>query len=249
MNLNSKNFLNYKLFQFSNESKVPLNEKIIINTINAHSFNIARKNEIFEKALQESDILLPDGVSIVWSSWFLNGIRIRKIAGAQIFNYLINELNEKSGKCFFLGSSDKTLEKIRDRLHLEFPNVKVEFHSPPFKKVFNHDDNKFMLKRINDFKPDVLFLGMTAPKQEIWIFENKDQIQANIKCGIGAVFDFYAGNIKRAPKWIVNIGLEWFYRLIKEPHRMWKRYIIGNLLFVYIILKEKCKMKASRKIN
>ena len=96
-----------------------------------------------------------------------------------------------------------------------------------------------MVEQVNDKIPDVLFVGMTAPKQEKWAYQNFDKLNVGHICCIGAVFDFYAGTSKRAPKWMIEIGLEWFYRLLSNPRRMWRRYLIGNVQFIATIIREK----------
>lgn len=189
----------------------------------------------------KGEVLIPDGVSIVWAVKWLTGENIKKIAGADLFFYEMERLQKIKGKCFFLGSTNETLIKIRERAKKKYPNVQVETYSPPYKSEFSEEDNRMMLSKINNFKPDVLFVGMTAPKQEKWAYNNYNYLDVgHIGC-IGAVFDFYAGTIKRAPKWMINLGLEWLYRLIKEPKRMWKRYLLGNIKFIIAILKEKYK--------
>ena len=162
-----------------------------------------------------------------------------KIAGADLFHYEMQRLNSINGKCFFLGSTPKTLKLITERAKREYPGIQVYSYSPQFKPVFSEEDNKSMIDEVNEVEPDVLFVGMTAPKQEKWSYQFYDELKAGHICCIGAVFDFYAGNIKRAPDWMISAGLEWLYRLLSEPRRMWRRYIIGNSLFVYEILKEK----------
>jgi len=215
--------------------------KVLINTLNAHSFNTARKDEGFNEALLSSDVLLPDGISVVWAMRLLNGLKIRKIAGADLFFYEMERANEKGGKCFFLGSTTETLEKIQKRAAIEYPNVQVFSFSPPYKAEFSDEDNEQMIQAINTVQPDVLFVGMTAPKQEKWAFQHFSQMQVGHVCCIGAVFDFYAGTVQRAPKWMIQLGVEWLYRLIKEPRRLWRRYLIGNTKFLGYILIEKLK--------
>ncbi len=210
----------------------------VINTVNAYSFNIAIKNIKFAEAIQTSDILLPDGISIVWTAKLLYGNKLKKIAGADVFFYFMDILNRKSGKCFFLGSTNETLNKIEYRQKVEYPNVQLAKFSPPFKREFSDIDNMEMLERINKFSPDVLFVGMTAPKQELWVHEHKHKIKAKTICSIGAVFDFYAGTVNRAPIWMIDLGLEWLYRLVRQPKRLWRRYLIGNTLFLFYIIKE-----------
>jgi N-acetylglucosaminyldiphosphoundecaprenol N-acetyl-beta-D-mannosaminyltransferase len=214
-------------------------DKLLINTFNAYSYNIAQTDALFRQALLKSDVLIPDGISMVWAIRWLKGEKIKKIAGADMFFYEIERLQKSGGKCFFLGSTETTLKKIKDRAAREYPKVKVQYFCPPFKPAFTVEDNLAMLEAINAFQPDVLFVGMTAPKQEKWAYQHFKQIEAGHVCCIGAVFDFYAATIKRAPKWMINLGLEWLYRLIREPRRMWRRYLIGNTKFIWFVLKEK----------
>jgi len=215
--------------------------KVLINTINAHSFNTVQKDEDFHNALKFSDVLLPDGVSVVWAMRMLTGKKIKKIAGADLFKYEMERVNAINGKCFFLGSSDDTLQKIQKRASQEYPNVQVFCYSPPYKSRFSDEESQLMIDAVNAVKPDVLFMGMTAPKQEKWAYQNFDQLMVGHICCIGAVFDFYAGTVKRAPDWMIQLGLEWSYRLLKEPRRMWRRYLIGNVKFIGYVLMEKIR--------
>lgn len=214
-------------------------DKTLINTINQYSFCIAEEDFAFKNALQQSDILLPDGMAVVAAVRLLNNQKIKKIAGADIHHYLLDELNKKGGSCFYLGSSENTLLKITTQLSKEFPNVKVQTFSPPYKSEFSDDDNQQMIRAVNAFQPDVLFVGMTAPKQEKWSFEHKEQLDTKIICSIGAVFDFYAGTIVRPHPFWIQLRLEWFIRLVKEPKRMWKRYLFYGPIFIKIILEQK----------
>ncbi|OJV81850.1 MAG: beta-1,4-N-acetyl- mannosaminyltransferase [Bacteroidia bacterium 44-10] len=213
--------------------------KKLITTLNAHSFNTLKKDAAFREALQASDMLLPDGISVVMAVRLLQDKKIRKIAGDDLFRYEMERVHSNNGKCFFLGSSETTLNLIKERAQKEFPGLQVYSYSPPYKPQFTEEENKHMVDAVNHVEPDVLFVGMTAPKQEKWAFAHFEQLKAGHICCIGAVFDFYAGTVKRAPSWMVNAGMEWFYRLVREPRRMWKRYLIGNTLFVSEILKEK----------
>ena len=217
-------------------------KKRLITTINQYSYCIAEEDPEFKNALLQSDILLPDGMAIVSAIQLQKGKKIQKIAGADIHLHLLTDLNAKSGRCFYFGSSETTLLKIKERLAIEFPNISVGTYSPPFKSYFSEQENSEMLEIINAFGADVVFVGMTAPKQEKWAFEHKDLLQAQTICSIGAVFDFYAGTVKRpAPFWIA-LRLEWFIRLIKEPKRMWKRYLYYGPVFIGYILREKAKL-------
>lgn len=235
-----------KSFNIYNKSlqQLPDAAKLLICTINAHCYNLTLTDYFYDQALKNSNVLIPDGISVVWAMKWLTRQKLKKIAGADLFFYELNRLQKIEGKCFFLGSKNTTLDQIREKINLEFPNIKVGTYSPPFKLEFSADDNAKIMKKIDTFHPDVLMIGMTAPKQEKWAYQHYDQLNTGHICCIGAVFDFYAGTITRAPRWMIKLGLEWLYRLIKEPRRMWRRYLKGNLLFIWYIFKEKmCQKK------
>lgn len=226
--------------------KLPLSElttdKILISCLNAHSFNILQTDRIYQDALLNSHVILPDGIAIVYGLRFLSDAKLEKTSGHMLFSYEMERLNQINGKCFFLGSSKLTNFQIEMRSSLEYPNITVNTFSPPFKKEFTEEENRTMIRKINAFHPDVLFIGMTAPKQEKWAAAHFDDLNVKHICCIGAVFDFYAETCKRAPDWIINLGFEWLYRLISEPKRLWKRYLFGNPKFVALILMEKFKL-------
>jgi N-acetylglucosaminyldiphosphoundecaprenol N-acetyl-beta-D-mannosaminyltransferase len=233
-------FQDYSVYK-GNLSELVVKDKVLINTINQYSYCIAEQDNEFKKALQQSDILLPDGVAIVAAVKLLSGQKITKIAGANIHHHLLDELNRKGGSCFYLGSSENTLQKIVARLSIDFPNVTVGTFSPPYKPEFSDVENQQMLEAVNAFQPDVLFVGMTAPKQEKWSYQHKEQLDAKIICSIGAVFDFYAGTVDRPDPFWINLGLEWFIRLLKEPQRMWKRYLYYGPVFIKMMITQKMK--------
>ena len=215
--------------------------KLLINTINAHSYNTAQQDLLFAEALQQGDVLIPDGASIVKACRWLNAKSKPKerIAGWDLFEFEMERLNQSGGKCFFMGSSEKVLKLIKRRSKVDFPNIEVETYSPPYKPEFSKAENNAIISAINKANPDLLWIGMTAPKQEKWVYTHWNELQIHCHCGtIGAVFDFYAGTVKRAPVWWQRNSLEWCYRLLREPCRMWKRYIIGNLLFIWNVYKE-----------
>ena len=234
------------------ESKEVLNEipegKVLINTINAHSFNQAQKDALFAEALREGDYLIPDGASIIKACKLLKAKSQPKerIAGWDLFAFEMDRLNVRSkreevkGKVMFMGSSEKVLSLIREKAAVDYPNLEVITYSPPYKPDFSDEDNTAIIKAINDANPDLLWIGMTAPKQEKWTYSHWKDLDIHCHVGtIGAVFDFYAGTAKRAPMWWQKHSLEWLYRLIIEPKRMWRRYVIGNPLFLWNISKER----------
>lgn len=235
-----ESILNYNVYT-GDLDDIPLKDSVMrINTLNPHSYNVSKSDPDFKVALSTSDILIPDGIGIVIADLLINNNKIKKIAGADLFHYEMSRLNKFSGKCFFLGSTNETLNRIEEKAKNEFPNVTTESYSPPFKTVFTDKENDNMISKINIFQPDVLFIGMTAPKQEKWAYQHYRVLRVNEHiCCIGAVFDFYAGTINRAPNWMIKIGMEWFFRLVREPKRMWRRYLLGNVKFIISIFNEK----------
>lgn len=223
--------------------------KVLINTINAHSYNVAQRDDQFAEALAGGDYLIPDGASIVKACRWLKGksCPIERVAGWDLFTFEMDRLGSSGGvrKVMFMGSSEHVLSLIKERAAKDYPYLEVVTYSPPYKPVFNDDDNAAIIEAVNAANPDLLWIGMTAPKQEKWTFQHWNELDIHCHVGtIGAVFDFYAGTARRAPLWWQQHALEWLYRLVKEPRRMWRRYIIGNPLFVWNVWNE--KRKASR---
>ncbi len=212
--------------------------KLLINTINAHSYNTARRDPLFAEALTQGDVIIPDGVSIVKACRWI-GAKSRpeeRIAGWDLFEYEMQRLERKGGTVMFMGSSERVLRLIVDRAAEVYPHLRVVTYSPPYKPEFSDDDNRAIIEAINAARPDLLWIGMTAPKQEKWTYSHWPELDIDCHVGtVGAVFDFFAGTVERAPLWWQRHGLEWLYRLMKEPRRMWRRYIIGNVLFLWNI--------------
>lgn len=242
---------NLKIVKSKQELAAIADGKVLINTINAHSFNTAQKDGRFAEALSKGDYLIPDGASVVKACRWLKAKSQpqERIAGWDLFTFEMQQLERKSRqglpevsqlRVMFMGSSEKVLGLIRKRAAVDFPNLEVVTYSPPYKPSFSDDDDKAIIEAINKAHPDLLWIGMTAPKQEKWTYAHWGELDIHCHVGtIGAVFDFYAGTAQRAPRWWQEHSLEWLYRLMKEPKRMWRRYVIGNPLFVYNVMKEK----------
>jgi N-acetylglucosaminyldiphosphoundecaprenol N-acetyl-beta-D-mannosaminyltransferase len=234
-------FIDYSLYT-GELSNLPHRSSLLLNTINQYSYCMAHKNNEFRESLLDSDALFPDGIAIVMAIRLLTGEKIKKVAGADVHQYLIKSLNDHGGSCFYLGSSEDTLQKIKHKMSQQFPNIRVGTFSPPFKQVFDSEDNIGMINAVNQFQPDVLFIGMTAPKQEQWAHQHKNELNAKIISTIGAAFDFYAGTVKRPGGLWRKFGLEWFIRMMHEPKRLWKRYLLFGPVFFWLVLQEKRKL-------
>jgi N-acetylglucosaminyldiphosphoundecaprenol N-acetyl-beta-D-mannosaminyltransferase len=210
---------------------------------NPHSLVVASRDELFRKSLREADLLTPDGVGVVLACGFLNLPLHNRVVGYDFFMALTKRMAAKGGiRFFFLGSSDRVLQLIVERMNYEFPSINVcGTYTPPFSDAFSEDENERMVAAVNAAEPDVLWVGMTAPKQEKWIFENRHKLRVSFTSGIGAVFEFYAGTAERAPIVWQRMGLEWFYRFAREPSRLWERNLVSTPKFIIMVLKEKCR--------
>lgn len=242
LNKNNLPLMGYPIFCGSlNDINFLSPQKKIVNTLNSHSYIVAKDDSQFQQALLESDLLLPDGSGIVLAAKVIKSQSITKIAGADLHRHLLEKINKIGGKVFYLGASDNTLHKISEKIKTEFPNIKMQCFSPPYKESFTQQENQEMQTAINEFSPDALFVGMTAPKQEKWLHENSSNLNFKVASSIGAVFDFYAGTVKRPSQFWINLHLEWLIRLISEPKRLWKRNFVSSSLFLrdVFLLKNK----------
>lgn len=213
--------------------------KGVVSTINPHSYVLARRDSLFRDALMSSDLLIPDGVGIKIAARVLESREIERITGSDIHEIVLGSLDRKNGSCFYLGSSPETLGQIEERVRREFPSVRMGYYSPPFRDEFNESESKGMIDAVNGFAPDVLFVGMTAPKQEKWVHKHRERLNVPLICSIGAVFDFYSGRVKRSGDLWIKMGLEWLPRLLREPARLWKRNFVSTPLFLWYVTVEK----------
>ncbi len=205
---------------------------------NPHALEVARHDKLFEQALKSSDLIVPDGIGIVIASRILGGSIRERITGYDIFWNLSVELNKRGGySYFFLGSTEENLRRIEEKMKKDFPAIRVVgTYSPPFKAEFSEEENRAMVELINRVQPDVLWVGMTAPKQEKWIYQNKDRLNVKFMGPIGAVFDFYTGRVKRSHPVFQRMGLEWLPRFIRQPRRLWRRNLISNPSFLFRVI-------------
>lgn len=223
-------------------SDIEFNKKHLINTFSPNSYGIALTDKEFSIALKNTEVLVLDGMGIAIGSILLHGKNIKKIAGQDCFDHFVAEANKNKLKVFFLGSSESTLQKIMKRLTIEYPNITAGGYSPPFKNVFSDEENQLMVKHINSFNPDILFVGMTAPKQEKWAYKHKDLVNARIIATIGNVFDWYAGNSKRPAKIWIKLRMEWLVRIFHRPE-IFKRNTKNQMLFFRDLLLVFLKIK------
>jgi N-acetylglucosaminyldiphosphoundecaprenol N-acetyl-beta-D-mannosaminyltransferase len=206
---------------------------------NPHSLVMARSDPFFRRAMLKADLLTPDGAGIVLASKILGGSIRTRVTGSDIFAGLNRALDRKGGgRVFFLGSSAANLEVIKKKMAEVYPGLEVAgTYSPPFKAEFSPEDSRRMVAAVNACRPQVLWVGMTAPKQEKWIHLNRERLDVNFIGAVGAVFDFFIGRVKRSHPFFQSIGLEWLPRLLQEPGRLWRRNLISTPLFLAMVLR------------
>lgn len=235
--------LGFKVFS-DDLNLIPVNSERcrVINTISPNSYGITTKDPEFKIALRTSDFLVLDGVYFALGSILLQGKNIKANQGPEVFYHFMARLNEAKGKVFFLGSTPSTLEKIKERASKDYPKITADTYSPPFKPAFNDEDNCLILEKINTFEPDIVFVGMTCPKQEKWAIRHRERINAGLVICIGNVFDWFAGTQKAIHPFWFKIKLGWFVRIFLRPE-VFKRNIKNQMKFfkdvILIILKLK----------
>lgn len=211
---------------------------VVFACANPHSIVTAQDDACFREALLRADHLVVDGSGLAIMA-HLSKIRVGpRITGTDYYLSVMRALEGRGGgRVFFFGSSTKVLELIVARMHRDFPRVDLcGAISPPF-RPWSVEENALMVEQINAAKPDVLWVGMTAPKQETWVQANRHLLTVPLIGSIGAVFDFYAGTHSRAPEWMCRCGIEWIHRLIREPRRMWRRNFVSSPRFIALMVQ------------
>jgi N-acetylglucosaminyldiphosphoundecaprenol N-acetyl-beta-D-mannosaminyltransferase len=217
---------------------------------NTHSLVTATKDEYFKKVLENSNLNTPDGMPLVWALRRLGFRKQERVDGPELMLKLCAQAREQNINIYLLGSTEKTLHKLELKLKEENKGLNiVGKYSPPFREL-NHEELKEMHTAINASDADIVFVSLGCPKQEKWMYENYRQINS-VLIGVGAAFTFAIGEVKRPPLIFQKMGLEWAFRLISEPKRLWKRYLVNNTLYIlnYIKHYKNDKQKTNWKKN
>jgi N-acetylglucosaminyldiphosphoundecaprenol N-acetyl-beta-D-mannosaminyltransferase len=205
---------------------------------NPHSLVVAQQDETFRCALQSCSAVVADGAGVTFAARLLRTEVGPRITGTDFFLGAMRRLDRVGGKAFFLGSVNPVLQLVKERVARDFPRVTVETLSPPF-GTWSAEQQAEVMQRIRAAQADVLWVGMTAPKQEKWMHAHAEECGVPVVGAIGAVFDYYAGAVRRAPQWICHLGFEWLYRLLGEPRRLWRRTLISGPQFAWLLLRER----------
>ncbi|MBM3252494.1 MAG: WecB/TagA/CpsF family glycosyltransferase [Candidatus Omnitrophica bacterium] len=215
-------------------------KKSFIATVNLDHIVILQKDREFREAYKNAALIVVDSMPLLWAAAFLHTPLKEKISGSDLFPKLCGVAAEKGYRLFFLGGNPGAALEAAEVLKIKYPKIQITgVCSPPYGFEQNEAENKKILAMIQDVKPDILFVGLGAPKQEKWIYKYRNEYQVPVSIGIGASFDFVSGFVKRAPLWMQRVGLEWFWRLLMEPKRLWKRYLIDDMKFFWLLIKQK----------
>ena len=221
----------YKIFSDSLKT-IDLNKTQIISTISPQCYGFAKKDKIYENALKNSDIIVMDSFYFGVIAKWVKGVSIKRYYGYELFEYLMGAINNVNGRVFFLGSTNHVIDTIIGKVKIIYPNIKSAGYSPSFTEKFTEKENNEIIDSINKFQAKILFVGMSAPKQEKWVESQKDKINVPIICSIGAVFEWFAGTQKKIhPIWF-KLGLGWLMRIIQRPE------LIKRMPFVLLFFKD-----------
>ena len=238
-------FLNIEVDNLTMEESISRIEDLIIKRNNSYVVtpNVdhivkLEDDEEFREVYRNADLIVTDGMPLIRIS-NLTGEKIKeKISGSDLFPKLCERATKKGYSIFLLGAAEGIAEIAKKNLEEKYLGINiVGTYSPSFGFEKNENEIDKIINIINEKKPDILAVGVGAPKQEKFIYKYKDRLNVPVSLAIGATIDFEAGNVKRAPKFMQNLGLEWFYRLIKEPKRMFRRYLVDDLKIIKIIFE------------
>lgn len=205
--------------------------------VNASKIVAMQKDFQLRQSVNESDLVNADGQAVVWASKVLGKPLKERVAGIDLMINLVEIASKKNYKIFFLGAKEEVVKEVVDKYSEQYcPDIIAGYRNG----YFNKNEEKQIAEYIAQSGANILFVAISSPTKENFLYENKELLKnVNFIMGVGGSFDVVAGKVKRAPLWMQKCGLEWFYRFVQEPKRMWKRYLVGNTKFIILVLKEK----------
>jgi len=225
------------------EGWISRRESNYITVADVNSIMVGQTDPEFLRIHNKAGMVTPDGMPLVWLGRYHGNKNVERVYGPDLMLALCEESITKGYRHYFYGGNEGVPELLKTRLEERFPGIKVVgTYSPPFRFLTDEEDEN-IVKTINKAKPDIVWVGLGAPRQERWMAKHVDRLEAPILIGVGAAFDFNAGLKKQAPPWIQKSGFEWLFRLSREPRRLWRRYLRNNPLFVFLILRQTLGLK------
>lgn len=210
-----------------------------ITVCNGHTSVMAYEEQEYRNVQNNAALSLPDGEPLSIVSRMRGYKEAQRVTGPDLMEEMFKRAQDGNGlRHYFYGGTQDTLDKLKECLENKYPKMQIAgMYSPPFRKLTEEEKQKD-IERINASGADIIWIGLGAPKQEIWMYEQRGMLNG-VAVGVGAGFDYHAGKLKRAPKWIQKISMEWFVRLLQDPKRLWKRYLVTNIKFIWYVIREK----------
>jgi len=218
------------------ENGIKEKRQIIQSGLNASSIVEIKENSELLKAYNNCDLVNIDGMSLVWALRFFGYKVPSRVACPDLAEKVLYFAELNNFSIFLLGTGKEQLRSAVNNIHTKYPNLQIAGYNDGF---FKSEEESGIVEMINKSKPNILFLGLPSPKKEFFVERHKTQLNANYILGVGGFFDILAGEIKRAPAWMQRVGLEWFYRFLQEPKRLFRRYFVGNIVFIRMVVLEK----------
>jgi N-acetylglucosaminyldiphosphoundecaprenol N-acetyl-beta-D-mannosaminyltransferase len=214
---------------------------------NVYNIMLSMERSDYRAIINSADLVAPDGMPLVWLSWLMGHPHTSRVYGPDLMLGLSEHGLRKEYRHYYYGGAPDVPEKLAQRMEAHFPGIKiVGWYSPPFRSLTIEEDAQ-VIEQINQAKPDIVWVGLGTPKQDEWMAAHRDQIDAPVVIGVGAAFNIHAGLLPQAPRWVRNLGFEWLFRLLTEPRRLWRRYLIYNPLFAYHIFRQALRNVVLRK--
>lgn len=205
---------------------------------NVHTIMECQHNDTVRSAVNRAGLATPDGMPLVWLSRRKSRTKVSRVYGPDLMLALCELSIARGYSHYFYGGAQGVPERLAERLRQRFPGLRVAgTYSPPFRALTAEED-AHLVTQLNQAAPDIIWVGLGTPKQDLWLAAHRNQLNAPVLIAVGAAFDFHAGRVSQAPRWMQGAGLEWLFRLIQEPRRLWYRYLVYNPLFVMLVLAQ-----------
>jgi len=216
-------------------------EKHYVTVTGVHGVMEAQDDPAFKTILNQSGLTVPDGMPLVWLSWLAGKSHVTRVYGPNLTLALSAAMAQKGFTSFYYGGNSGVAQQLSEALESRFPGLKTAgFYCPPFRPLTDQEEDE-LIQKINTSKPDVVWVGLSTPKQERFMASMIHRLNCPVMIGVGAAFDFHTGRVRQAPHWMQVCGLEWFFRMIMEPRRLWKRYLKNNPRFLYLLARDKLR--------
>jgi N-acetylglucosaminyldiphosphoundecaprenol N-acetyl-beta-D-mannosaminyltransferase len=210
-----------------------------------HGVMESRRDPELLRIHNESGLTTPDGMPMVWAARLAGAPNVQRVYGPDLMLAVCERAAQRGWGCYLYGATDEVLEQLGRNLTDRFPGLRIAgAHSPPFRELTAEEDDA-IVREINESGADIVWVGLSTPKQERWMSAHLGRVRASVLVGVGAAFDIHAGNLRQAPKWMQRSGLEWFFRLALEPRRLWRRYVINIPVFVFAIVRRRPRIRVA----